>query len=369
MSSTDYSSDDSSDRSYHNPAHDQFCGFQTGHFHGHECSRYFDCPGHTIERAASDRSASEDEDDEDEEDDVDAREEINNFEQDEEDEGTDHEQFDGSPEISEVPLMDEAREPVAEQRDEEIREHGEEGEAPGSASERHDVVDLTTPSPPRQSQIAAAIEESSTTSGQEVAQAASRSQHGEVIDLTEDSPEPSSASISRPGPESQNIERALPTIPRSSENSGSTLARSGSISPSAQRRPITPPEPPPPIRRRTSTNNFGTAPRPSMMQPPRPSVSRRPSEVVLPRWQPDAEVTFCPICRTQFSVFIRKHHCRYVTSKLSAWHRLLLILWFPENVAGWFAPVARRTVSPSRTSTLSSRQEHRDRVCNGIPPL
>lgn len=25
------------------------------------------------------------------------------------------------------------------------------------------------------------------------------------------------------------------------------------------------------------------------------------TEVVVPRWQPDAEVTFCPICRTQFS--------------------------------------------------------------------
>ncbi|KAK1835602.1 FYVE, RhoGEF and PH domain-containing protein 6 [Podospora conica] len=30
----------------------------------------------------------------------------------------------------------------------------------------------------------------------------------------------------------------------------------------------------------------------------------------LPRWQPDAEVTYCPICRTQFSIFVRKHHCR-----------------------------------------------------------
>jgi hypothetical protein len=35
-------------------------------------------------------------------------------------------------------------------------------------------------------------------------------------------------------------------------------------------------------------------------------------EIVLPRWQPDAEVTFCPICRTQFSFFVRKHHCRSV---------------------------------------------------------
>lgn len=322
MSSTDYSSDDSSDRSYHNPAHDQFCGFQTGRFHGHECSRYFDCPGHTIERAASDRSASEDEDDEDEEDDVDAREEIDNFDQEEmgDDEEADREQFDGSPGNSEGPLM-EAREPDAEQRDEEIHEHDEEGGAPGSGDDRRDVVDLTTPSPPQHSQSATGIGESSTTFGQEVAQVASRSQHGDVIDLTEDSPEPSSSSISRPGPERQNVERALPTIPRPSNDSSSSLARSGSISPSAQRRPITPPEPPPPIRRRTSTNNFGTAPRPSMMQPPRPSVSRRPSEVVLPRWQPDAEVTFCPICRTQFSVFIRKHHCRYVFLKLRACHR------------------------------------------------
>jgi len=37
---------------------------------------------------------------------------------------------------------------------------------------------------------------------------------------------------------------------------------------------------------------------------PAPSFSPSPSpspEFVLPRWQPDAEVTFCPICRTQFS--------------------------------------------------------------------
>jgi len=36
------------------------------------------------------------------------------------------------------------------------------------------------------------------------------------------------------------------------------------------------------------------------------------AEFTLPRWQPDAEVTYCPICHTQFSIFVRKHHCRYV---------------------------------------------------------
>lgn len=35
-----------------------------------------------------------------------------------------------------------------------------------------------------------------------------------------------------------------------------------------------------------------------------------PMEIVLPRWQPDSEVTYCPICHTQFSIFVRKHHCR-----------------------------------------------------------
>lgn len=38
--------------------------------------------------------------------------------------------------------------------------------------------------------------------------------------------------------------------------------------------------------------------------------SRRPSDFALPRWQPDVEVTYCPICHTQFSFFVRKHHCR-----------------------------------------------------------
>ncbi|KAK4105786.1 FYVE-domain-containing protein [Parathielavia hyrcaniae] len=41
-----------------------------------------------------------------------------------------------------------------------------------------------------------------------------------------------------------------------------------------------------------------------------PTQPARPSEVLLPRWQPDSEATYCPICGTQFSIFVRKHHCR-----------------------------------------------------------
>jgi FYVE zinc finger len=33
-------------------------------------------------------------------------------------------------------------------------------------------------------------------------------------------------------------------------------------------------------------------------------------EYILPRWQPDAEVAYCPICGIQFNFWYRKHHCR-----------------------------------------------------------
>ncbi|KAI2470069.1 FYVE-domain-containing protein [Annulohypoxylon bovei var. microspora] len=63
----------------------------------------------------------------------------------------------------------------------------------------------------------------------------------------------------------------------------------------------------------TSSSNPPETQRPtSRLNPIAPSFSprRSPQEVALPRWQPDSEVTYCPICRTQFSFFVRKHHCR-----------------------------------------------------------
>ena len=105
-----------------------------------------------------------------------------------------------------------------------------------------------------------------------------------------------------------------------------------------------------------------------------------PPEFVLPRWQPDAEVTFCPICRTQFSkspdrdsdvqvltveigFFVRKHHCRY------ALFRVILLLFgdvvvmlkfglngFLGNVGELFVIHAHPTASQSHTNTLSKHQ-------------
>ncbi|MCJ1264089.1 hypothetical protein MMC22_003960 [Lobaria immixta] len=48
--------------------------------------------------------------------------------------------------------------------------------------------------------------------------------------------------------------------------------------------------------------------------PPRPirtsSQSQRSTDIPLPRWQPDAEVSRCPICGANFNFWFRKHHCR-----------------------------------------------------------
>lgn len=51
--------------------------------------------------------------------------------------------------------------------------------------------------------------------------------------------------------------------------------------------------------------------RPLPRRPHVPIPPRRDSrEITLPRWQPDAEVTTCPICGTTFTFWNRKHHCR-----------------------------------------------------------
>ena len=48
-------------------------------------------------------------------------------------------------------------------------------------------------------------------------------------------------------------------------------------------------------------------------QPPPPAQQPRrlsQQEYIVPRWQPDSEVMYCPICFVYFSLFTRKHHCR-----------------------------------------------------------
>lgn len=86
----------------------------------------------------------------------------------------------------------------------------------------------------------------------------------------------------------------------------------------------------------------------------------RQSSVVLPRWQPDGEVTYCPICRTQFSIFVRKHHCRYVycsycsrNRQRAAEEEWMTDMMETENAGELFATLAPLTGSSFRISSSS----------------
>lgn len=56
----------------------------------------------------------------------------------------------------------------------------------------------------------------------------------------------------------------------------------------------------------TSSRNPVSSPMGSAFSP---RAEQRPYlDYAVPRWQPDAEATYCPICGTQFGFFVRKHH-------------------------------------------------------------
>ncbi|KAH8657521.1 FYVE zinc finger-domain-containing protein [Tricladium varicosporioides] len=107
----------------------------------------------------------------------------------------------------------------------------------------------------------------------------------------------------------------------------------------------------------------------------RPTLA--PSEVVVPRWQPDIEVTICPICRTQFSFFVRKHHCRkcgrVVCSQCSP-HRITIphqyIVRPPTESQS--PTQAQPTIDPtgagSSSSVTSLGGGERVRLCNPCVP-
>ncbi|TLD23611.1 FYVE-domain-containing protein [Venturia nashicola] len=117
-------------------------------------------------------------------------------------------------------------------------------------------------------------------------------------------------------------------------------------------------------------------PRPATRQLPPipPPTDRRTSEFVLPKWQADAEVTHCPVCKIQFTFFYRKHHCRKcgrVVCTSCSPHRITIPRQFIVRPPDPPSAIVGLTGSDGDTSPLSPRicwGGEEVRVCNPCVP-
>lgn len=249
------------------------CRWRTTRFHDQECSRYFDCPSHIVERALS-----HSEEDREEEDDHHTEEQEQARHEQREEEG---QEVVNMADPDEHPAGPGTVSPVSE-------ENGSDGgrrlgsheavsplpDAPAtddtapSAGDDEDEVEITG-----SRNISREVQVDRPSAPTRVASGTSE----DPIDLRDDSPP-------------QTPSRHQPRYP------------GGELPP---QRP-SPQQPNNPAEIQTLLVTLRNA-RPSLARPPR---APRSPDFVLPRWQPDAEVTYCPICRTQFSMWVRKHHCR-----------------------------------------------------------
>ncbi|KAL1900754.1 hypothetical protein Cpir12675_000767 [Ceratocystis pirilliformis] len=70
--------------------------------------------------------------------------------------------------------------------------------------------------------------------------------------------------------------------------------------------------------------------------------SLQSTESTPTRWQPDAEATYCPICSSQFNIFVRKHHCRKcgrVVCNSCSPHRIIIPHQYIVRPPGQAAPL------------------------------
>ncbi len=231
------------------------CRWRTGQYHDRECSRYFDCPSHLVERALSDADQDSD----------------------------------------------------PEQEEERQEEEHRPGSDPGTISPPSEGEGEGEDENGRNSrEETASLDESVAAGG---ATETAVGDHGTLevaLAQQEDAGQGSS-------------------IPNRLADNSPLAARGGVELDSGDG--VAPLPPVPEAVRRARETVFGpptismaaASPGPATRLVSRPSpvlstsAERTPSEVSLPRWQPDSEVTYCPICGTQFSIFVRKHHCRYVT--------------------------------------------------------
>lgn len=240
------------------------CPWRTRQYHDRECSRYFDCPSHLVERALSDAEPDE---------------------SDGEPEEEHREQGDGGSEGTHSHPEPGAILPLSEGDDEhdaQIRARSPSPAVPPAAGEA--AADRTLGGYRAPELVRVQQEETGESSGS-------------PIRLADNSSAATQPHVEMEGP--------------GTSGSGSGDAVPASPAPEPLRRDSGTGFAPPAL----NISAASPAPATRLVARPSPILSTpadraRPSEVALPRWQPDSEVTYCPICGTQFSIFVRKHHCR-----------------------------------------------------------
>ncbi|KAF2815912.1 FYVE-domain-containing protein [Mytilinidion resinicola] len=102
----------------------------------------------------------------------------------------------------------------------------------------------------------------------------------------------------------------LPRPPRQRSHAHSASASvlpSSNLNLYASHRRQSPLPPLPPLSQQSPRRLSSFHPPPDYFQNNPPQDS---DDIMLPPWQPDSEVTQCPVCSSNFTFFTRKHHCR-----------------------------------------------------------
>jgi len=283
------------------PHEEEVCRYRTTRFHDQECARYFDCPTHLVERVLSD--AGEDEDGEDQQEHREESHDVVMSEAGEEEEEDD--EIAGGEDVGDAVHEEAERDrpegsPVMEA--EEVRPATP--HMPGDTADNPIVLEDSTPAPSR-------------------------------IDRRPEPRQVASGGRAEAGPSSAGAPASLQHIAAFEAPQISRMTSlQDSLSMASQRQAQVP--------------TLAQIHRPMEAQMAATAVRSGPPEFAVPRWQPDAEVTYCPICHTQFSIFVRKHHCRLVACSLRdrfAAHT------DTGNAAVLSAPRVHPTASLSRTST------------------
>jgi hypothetical protein len=237
------------------------CPWRTTRYYDQECSRYFDCPSHVVERALPDTEHNEAVDQEEH-----------------------REQEDEEPEDIPAHFDPGTVSPLSEGSDESDGERTVRSPSPGASVAATEVTNA-----------AAGVGRTSEAPGERQEGTGGSLDDGPRLGdwRLPVRPRPAAETPAASGSGSEQGPSGVSTFSVPGPIRGDSGPVSGpqavhtTASPALATRLIS--RPPPPI--------------PTPTQPGRP-------EVVLPRWQPDSEQTYCPICGTQFSIFVRKHHCR-----------------------------------------------------------